>query len=82
MADDVKFKSYCFEVGLDPHIVIDPDLVNAYYLSLDSNGDSYIKKQDVSMGIPFDTFNKVMDEQIVRSAELYDKVEFYIESES
>ena len=45
MADDVKFKSYCFEVGLDPHIVIDPDLVNAYYLSLDSNGNSYIKKQ-------------------------------------
>lgn len=81
MNNDMKFESYCSQIGLNPHIVIDPDEVNAYYLYLDSKGDGCIQKQDTSMGIPFDTFKNVLNEQIARSVDLFDQVEFYIESD-
>ncbi len=78
IGDSTKFESTCAKMGFDASMTIDPDKVNAYYLSPHAEGYSQIQKQDISLGIPFDTFKDVLGKQISRSAELYDQVEFYV----
>ncbi len=74
-----QFLHYCAEKKFNPDIDINPEDVAAYYLELDASGVSHITRQDVSMGIPFDSFKKVIDNQMARSADLYDQVGFFLE---
>lgn len=80
MNDYSKYETYCANIGINPNITINPNDVGAYYLYVNADGNSQVQKQDISMGIPFDTFKNVLNEQIARSAELYDQIEFYTEN--
>lgn len=73
--DDDKFNTFCVKNNYNSGIVIDPELVSAFFLHKDENGRVVVEKQDVAQGIPFDTFNSVTDSQLASSAELYDLVD-------
>lgn len=70
-----KYAEYCETVGFDPNIHIDPNIVGAYVFEEAAQKGVGIRKQEVDMGIPFDTFDTVIKEQMGRSAQLYDMVE-------
>ncbi len=81
LKDDEKFQLYCKENGFDASLALDSESVSAFYLKSDSEGGVKVIKQDISTGIPFDTFKKVVEEQTYKSSELYDKIDFFNEDE-
>lgn len=76
-----EYEAYCEQLGMNPELVIEPDRVGAYYLSMGPDGLSRVEKQDATKGVPFDTFTKVLNEQLGRSARLYEEVEYLDETE-
>ena len=78
---DEDFTSYCEKTRYNPNITINPLDVAAFYLFVDEHGNSIIKQQDTSKGIPFDTFEEVIKSQMGRSVDLYEQVEYYMEKE-
>lgn len=78
MNDDERFRKYCSEHGFDASITIDPSIVGAYFF--ENNADNHVRivRQDVSRGIPFDTFKEILNSQLGNSANLYDTVEEFL----
>lgn len=79
--DEDKFSEYCLKMGFDPEAAIPADCINAYYIKPTADNNSAIKLQDSRMGIPFDSFKAVIDNNMHRSAKLYDDVEDLIDSQ-
>ena len=52
------------EYNISPRVLLNPDIVKAYYFKYRQDGSSVeIEQQDVSNGIPFTTFSNVINEQ-------------------
>lgn len=70
--DNVKYKELCEEYNI-PNITLDPSILSAYYLEQEEDGgDVKMKRQDVTSGIPFDTFDKANDKPLDLSVMLYE----------
>lgn len=72
--DSEKFNTFCSENGFRSDCCIDSSCVKAYIFENNQDGDVSVREQNVSQGIPFDTFSHVIDNQIVNSAKLYDMI--------
>lgn len=72
---DEEYDTYCKENNFTHSITIDPQKVSAFYLKPAQNGESIIEEQILKNGIPFDSFQNIVDTQLLRSANLYEKVE-------
>ncbi len=69
--DEQKYKELCDEYHL-PDITLDPTIVSAYYLEQEEGGDVKMKPQDVSTGMPMDTFDSANDKPLDLSIKLYE----------
>lgn len=79
MGDDVRFKAYCADAGFNAEAAIPVGEVSAYYVK-EGDGGSEVVRQDLSLAVPFDTFDSIIRSQMPRSAKLYDDVEYYCDS--
>lgn len=73
--DTDGYNTYCKENNFTHKITIDPHRVSAFYLKPTANGESVIEEQTLTNGIPFDSFQNIVDTQLLRSANLYEMVE-------
>ena len=74
--DEAKYEAFCARYHYDSSLALSPREVKAYYLSTDAQGNVQVNQQNSDKGIPFDTFDKVIDAQMSASAALYDAVEY------
>lgn len=73
--DKEKFLEFCNKYGLNENITIDPNLITAYFFKVEEEGMSSIIEQDLSEGVPFDTFTNVIEKNFPISAEIYEQFE-------
>lgn len=76
------FAKYCAEEGLGTPPLLNPMLVNAYYFHTDADGNTLMTRQDLSNGVPFDTFFNVINTSIYKSSDIYDKFETLTQEET
>lgn len=70
--DERKYKELCEEYGI-PDLTLDSSILSAYYLEqAEEGGDVQIKRQDITTGIPFDTFDSANDKPLDLSVILYE----------
>lgn len=77
---DERFSNYCKEEQVNGSVLLNPDLVNAYYLHADAEGNTLVTRQSLREGIPFDTFDEVLKTSILKSGDIYDTL-FSLEDE-
>ena len=70
-----KYYAFCEKYGLDGSITIDPEEVKAYFFKAEENGLSFVIEQNLLDGVPFDTFEKVIDTDFPISADIYEQFE-------
>lgn len=80
LSDENSFARYCSDLKIDPDSALPIDCIGAYYLSPSGNGYSSVERQDSKNGVPFDSFKAVIDENMLRSAKIYDDTEDIIGS--
>lgn len=73
--DKDKFSAFCEKYGLNENIAIDPSLINAYFFKAEEGGMSSVIEQDLANGVPFDTFETVIEKNFPISAEIYEQFE-------
>ena len=71
--DEDKYNEFCEKRGLDRTITINPKVVKAYFFKAGENGLSSVVEQDLSDGIPFDTFALVLNDSLPISADIYEQ---------
>ncbi len=70
--DEQKYNELREEYKIS-NVTLDPSILSAYYLEqTEADGDVTLKKQDVSSGIPFDTFDSANDKPLDLSVMLYE----------
>lgn len=70
--DEQKYNELRKEFNIS-NVTLDPSILSAYYLEqTEVDGDVTLKNQDVSSGIPFDTFDKANDKPLDLSVMLYE----------
>lgn len=70
--DEQKYNELRKEFNIS-NVTLDPSILSAYYLEqTEVDGDVTLKKQDVSSGIPFDTFDSANDKPLDLSVMLYE----------
>ena len=70
--DEQKYNELREEYKIS-NVTLDPSILSAYYLEqTEVDGDVTLKKQDVSSGIPFDTFDSANDKPLDLSVMLYE----------
>lgn len=62
-----RHRIVCEKLGFDPSLILDPSIINSYLLKKRDNGTVEIINQDISDGIPYDTFHNVINEFINKS---------------
>jgi len=77
---DERFSNYCKEEQVNGSVLLNPDLVNAYYLHADAEGNTLVTRQSLREGVPFDTFDEVLKTSILKSSDIYDTL-FSLEDE-
>ncbi len=70
-----KYAKFCEQRGIDGSITLDPDIIKAYFFKPEDGGLSSIVEQDISNGIPFSTFEKVINTNFPISADIYEQFE-------
>ena len=70
-----KFKDFCQKNQLDENKILDPKKLGAYYFKRREDGTVEIKTQNVTDGIPFDTFEKSVDTIMRDSAIIENQLE-------
>lgn len=70
-----EFKTFCKKNKLNENNILDPDKLGAYYFERREDGSVQIIKQDVVNGIPFNTFEKSVDDIMRESAIIEDILE-------
>lgn len=58
-----KFKNLQDKYHISPRDLLNPSMVNAYYFDIKEDGFVNIEKQNLSHGIPFQTFTNVVNRQ-------------------
>ena len=68
-----EYTDFCRLHGLNPDITIPAEKVGAYYFQ---RQDTVVKilPQSAEEGIPFDTFSKVLKNEVAASSFVYDKL--------
>lgn len=69
------FDALCKETGIDNNLTLDPQKLGAYYLKRREDGCVEIITQEVTKGIPFDTFSDVVKDTTAISFKLDDFIE-------
>ena len=59
---------------LDETLSIDPQLISAYFFKAKDSGTSTVVKQNLSEGVPFDTFDNVIERNFPISTKIYDQL--------
>ena len=73
---------YICEKGNYPTLTINPDVVSAYLLEQNHlSGHVQVKKQDLTCGIPFESFYSVLQNNVKWSMELKNKYKELYENE-
>lgn len=68
-----EFTSFCKENNLKDQLMLDPSLLSAYFLERRSDGQSVnVLRQELHMGVPFDTFKVINANPMAESAMLYE----------
>lgn len=73
--DKEKFLEFCSKYSLNENITIDPSLVKAYFFKAEEGGMSSVIEQNLSDGVPFDTFSKVIEKSFPISTKIYGQYE-------
>ena len=68
------YAEFCKQHHYNPSLRLDIQLVKAYYFKHTSSYEVEIREQDARTGIPFDTFQSVLDHQLTDSSYLYDQI--------
>lgn len=63
-ANTERYNEYCDKFSHTRSLTLDKEIVNAYYFYYSTGGDVKIVRQDLSDGIPFDSFEHVIDQEI------------------
>lgn len=71
MQDKEKFNNLCKEIGTSSELSLDTAKIAAYVLKPNDDGSSYIKRQNVEDGIPYNSFTNAID----KSMEVQSKLE-------
>lgn len=69
-----KYQSLCDSHHYHPELTISPRLIGAYYFKRISETEVKIIVQEAGNGIPFDTFQSVLNHQLKDSSYIYDKM--------
>ncbi len=69
---DKQFEQFCQENDLIADLAFDPTILSAYFLERESDYSVKVSRQDVSKGVPFDTFKLVNGRPVTNSALLYE----------
>lgn len=77
LTDANGFTEYCNHYRHSSKLTLDPNSVRAYYFYRDEKNDVKIRLQDISEGIPFDSFSSIVRRQI----ELDDRIEKALKKE-
>ncbi len=70
-----KFKSTCKKLDYDKDLVLDPNLVASYFMSKDADGFVKVIQQDTDGPIPYDSFKRIIDNNMVNSMRLAEIIE-------
>ena len=73
--DEEKYNVFCKKHGLDSSLVLDPSNIKAYFFKAKKDGTTEVIHQDLSDGIPFDTFENIINTKFPVSAEIYEQFE-------
>lgn len=69
-----EYGTFCKAHHYDPEVTISAELVKAYYLKRNLDKTVCVTEQDSRNGIPFDTFRSVLENQLIDSSFVYDKI--------
>lgn len=69
-----EYQSLCDRHHYHPELTIAPRLIGAYYFKRISDTEVKIIVQEAGNGIPFDTFQSVLNHQLKDSSYIYDKM--------
>ena len=72
-SDEKAFHEFCRKNSLSRSIALDAEKIKAYFFHLDDNNQVKIKRQELSEGIPFDSFTTVVKMQM----DMDDKLNLY-----
>lgn len=72
--NDDEYQAFCREHHYDSTLSIDKEKVGAFLFRHVSENETEIQSQSIDCGIPFDTFQSVLDNQLTDSSYLYDKL--------
>lgn len=70
-----EYKTVCDNLGFNDKLTLDPNDIGAFILERNNDGSVKIIKQEVDLGVPFDTFNSVINKDIYNSIQLGDYIE-------
>ena len=71
---DDEYQAFCKNHHYDSTLSIDKEKVGAFLFKHVSEYETVIQSQSIDCGIPFDTFQSVLDNQLTDSSYLYDKL--------
>lgn len=69
-----EYKEFCNKHNYDDSLNINKEKVGAFLFKRTSENETVILTQKIDCGIPFDTFQSVLDNQLTDSSYLYDKL--------
>ena len=69
-----EYKEFCKKHNYDDSLNINKEKVGAFLFKRTSENETVILTQKIDCGIPFDTFQSVLDNQLTDSSYLYDKL--------
>lgn len=72
--NDDEYKEFCNKHNFDDTLNINKEKVGAFLFKRISENETTIQTQEIYSGIPFDTFQSVLDNQLTDSSYLYDKL--------
>lgn len=64
VSNEAAFTAYCAQYRHSSKLTLDINKVKSYYFFRDKNNDVKIRLQDISEGIPFDSFSSIVRHQI------------------
>ncbi|NDV57209.1 AAA family ATPase [Bacteroides sp. 519] len=70
LLSEKDFESLCSKYNYSKDIVLNPELVGAYLLQRRKDGSVEIVEQDTTLGVPYDTFQQVIIEDVSNSQKL------------
>jgi hypothetical protein len=64
LTDNESFSEYCKKHTHNSKLILDTSNIKSYYFYRDNNNEVKIRMQDISEGIPFDSFSAIVKRQI------------------